>query len=84
MEKDNNSQFKNINTLSRKFFSRIRKEWVDASKACPLPYELVTVETDTKKIIPAWWDKENWNGPRLKENDHVIRWRKRRYEHIHT
>ncbi len=59
-----------------------KEEWADATTAYPIPYDLVTVETNTRKKIAAWWNQTNWEGIRLKNEDTVLRWKRRKYEHI--
>jgi len=69
-----------INTFTYKFTKFDKCGWADAKIASPIPFDLVTVETDTSKKIVAWWNKVSWDGFRLKDNDVVVRWRKRNYE----
>lgn len=56
--------------------------WAESAKACPVPFDLVTVETKTGKRLPAWWAENAWEGYRLKNSDEVLRWKRRLYEHI--
>ncbi len=56
--------------------------WADAEKSLPIPFDLVTVLTDTHKQMAAWWNKNEWEGVRLKKTDKVMKWRRRIYEHI--
>lgn len=56
--------------------------WADAEKHLPIPFDLVTVLTDTQKKIAAWWNEINWEGFRLKKCDKVLKWKRRIYEHI--
>jgi len=58
------------------------KGWVEAKAANPIPFDLVTVETDTGKKVAAWWNKSYWKGLHLKKEDTVLRWKRRRYERI--
>ncbi len=58
------------------------KGWADAKNSLPIPFDLVTVLTNTDKKVAAWWNQCNWDGLRLKEKDVVIKWKRKRYEHI--
>ncbi len=56
--------------------------WADAKKSLPIPFELVTVLTDTHKKISAWWTKSYWKGLRLRKKDGVIKWKRKLYERL--
>jgi len=75
-EKRNRSTYKNA------IFDK--DGWADAEKSSPIPFDLVTVETKTKKNIKAWWGEGDWFGYRLKKTDEIIRWKKFKYEHLVT
>lgn len=63
--------------------SRFNEEgWADANKYLPIPFDLVTVWTDTDKKIAAWWDENIWTGFRLTQKDRVLFWQRRKYEHL--
>lgn len=49
--------------------------WQDPNKFRPLPFDLVELETHSKKIS-GWWTGNNWMGLRLREEDNVISWKK--------
>lgn len=70
------------NTFRYVFSKFNSKGWADARSSLPIPFDLVTVLTDNDKEIPAWWNKFSWEGLRLKNNDVVVKWKRRRYEHI--
>lgn len=56
--------------------------WAEAKSASPIPFDLVTVEVATGQKVAAWWNKFNWEGLRLKNEDIVVRWKRRMYDHI--
>lgn len=56
--------------------------WADAQSASPIPLDLVTIETHSGKTMAAWWNYSAWEGRHLKKSDTVLRWKRRRYEHI--
>jgi len=67
----------------RYLLTRFNKEgWADASKSLPIPFDLVTVWTNTDKKVAAWWNKTKWEGLRLRDQDKVLFWKRRRYEHF--
>lgn len=59
-----------------------KEGWAEAKASKPIPFDLVTVETETGKKIAAWWNEFSWEGLRLKKSDEVLRWKRRKYEHI--
>jgi len=59
-----------------------KQGWAAAERALPIPFDLVTVLTNTNKKIPAWWNKCIWEGLHLKKEDKVIKWKRRLYEHL--
>ena len=56
--------------------------WAEESKGTPIPYDLVTAELTTGEKVAAWWNETNWEGIRLKNDDTILRWKRRIYEHI--
>jgi len=50
--------------------------WADEKRHYPIPFDMVIVDTKTKKNIRAWWGVNEWFGFRLKKTDEVIRWKK--------
>lgn len=71
-----------INSFVYKFTKFDENGWANAKTALPIPYDLVTVETKSKKKITAWWNERSWKGLRLDDCDPVIRWKRKKYEHI--
>lgn len=59
-----------------------KEGWANAKTASPIPFDLVTVLTSRRKKVPAWWDQQKWEGPRLRGCERVLKWRRRRYERI--
>lgn len=57
------------------------KKMANAKQSLPIPFELVTVWTSTDKKIAAWWTGKEWDGLHLKENDQVLFWERRLYDH---
>lgn len=74
MEKENT--FKYLVTLFDK------DGWANAITHKPIPFDLVTVQTNTGKKVAAWWDKFKWQGLRLRQIDEILSWKRRIYEHI--
>lgn len=71
-----------VNTF-RYLITKFNKEgWADASTALPIPFDLVTLLTSRDKKIAGWWTGNHWEGARLKENERVLFWKRRRYEHL--
>lgn len=67
----------------RYLFTKFDKEgWAKYENALPIPFDLVTVLTDTEKKIPAWWNETKWEGIRLTKYDTVLKWKRRLYEHL--
>lgn len=56
--------------------------WANAITHKPIPFDLVTVQTNTGKKVAAWWDKFKWQGLRLRQVDEILTWKRRIYEHI--
>lgn len=56
--------------------------WADATKFRPIPFDLVTVETHSGKKLCGWWTLVRWDGLYLKSSDSVLKWKRRRYDHI--
>lgn len=73
-EKENS--FKYIVTLFDK------DGWADAITHKPIPFDLVTVQTNTGKKVAGWWNKFKWEGIRLRPIDQILIWKRRTYEHI--
>ena len=53
--------------------------WADARNCTPIPFDLVYIKTDKNKILVGWWKGSAWYSTRLKEDDHVIKWRKKEH-----
>ena len=56
--------------------------WANAKTSAPIPFDLVLVETKTRKKVVAWWNELSWKGLRLDDTEIVLRWRKRSYERL--
>lgn len=48
--------------------------WADATLYRPLAFELVVVQTETKKKR-LWWDGNKWDGLRIAPEDKVLYWK---------
>jgi len=58
--------------------------WADATTALPIPFDLVTLLTDRNKEIGGWWALSHWEGLRLRPQDIVLKWKRRRYEFLNS
>ena len=56
--------------------------WADAKKYRPIPFDLVTIQTETGKNFIGWWNTLCWQGLRLRKQDHIKFWKRRMYEQI--
>ena len=71
-----------VNTFSYIVTKFDKNGWADAEKSLPIPFDLVTVLTNTDKKIIAWWNQVRWDGYRLGSKDRVIKWKRKKYEHL--
>lgn len=71
-----------VNTFRYLWANFDSEGWCDTKISYPIPFDLVTVQTSTGKKVAGWWNKSDWKGLRLKKADEVIKWKRRKYEHI--
>ena len=79
---DHKKTAEKINTFVYKVTKFDVNGWADAKTASPIPYDLVTVETNKGKKIVAWWNEIAWKGLKLDDYETVLRWKRKRYEHF--
>ncbi len=56
--------------------------WADAKDYKPIPYDLVILKTKNGKMFPGWWNKTVWQGARLKKDQEVTKWKRKKYDHF--
>jgi len=71
-----------INSLTYTVTEFDEDGWAETKKALPIPFDLVLMKTNTDKKIIGWWNQQNWEGIRLRSKDKVVKWKRRRFEHI--
>jgi len=52
--------------------------FADANVYLPYPCDLLEMKTNTNKIRIGWWTGQEFYGIRLKENEKVIAWKKKK------
>jgi len=70
------------NTFRYRFTSFDKDGWADAQFSLPIPFDLVTIMTEKGAFLGAWWTEQKWDGLRLKSTDLVVKWKRRKYDHI--
>ncbi len=55
--------------------------WIDANKYKPPKYELVTLKTNTRKVV-GWWVGREWFIRKKKDNEKIEKWKKIQQKNI--
>lgn len=52
--------------------------WIDSSKYLPKDFDLLDLQTENGKIKMGWRSGNIWDGMKIKENEKILFWRKRK------
>ena len=60
-----------------------KDQWVFDLRYRPIPYDLLYLKLSrNNRVISGWWTSKVWEGPRLKEADKVIAWKRQLYDYV--
>ena len=54
-----------------------KDKWANAKSYLPADYDLVYMRLDSDITIAGWSNGNSWEGLRLRENDHVLYWKRK-------